>query len=110
MFATSHSAALVRRTAGVLFGLLLGAGLGFAEAPAGKVYVADVLHEGLVHVPAAKVMNLIKTRPGTEYRPDVVQIDLRKLSATRLFASVKTETQQTGDGNVVVRFRFAEYP
>jgi outer membrane protein insertion porin family len=105
-----------RRTAGLVGILLCGAGiwgatcLGLAQAPPGKVLVADVIPQGNHLVPTQKIISLLKTRPGTEYSQQVVNEDLSRLYETRQFANIRVLTQPAPDGKIVVYFQLVEYP
>src|SRR5207253_202746 len=68
-------------------------GLGLAQAPSGKVLVADVIPQGNHLVPTQKIISLLKTRPGSEYSQQVVNDDIGRLYETRQFANVVVRTQ-----------------
>jgi outer membrane protein insertion porin family len=96
------------RCAGVLLGVLLCGMACLAQsptpAPAGRVFVGDVLVQGNRLVPTAQVMTQIKTRPGEVYDADKVQEDCRILSATRQFAKVDVDVKAAADGKITVIF------
>lgn len=81
-----------------------------AQAPAGKVIVADVVVQGNRTVPTQKIMGTIKTRPGMEYKPDVVAEDVRKLYESRSFANIRVVEKPVDGGRVTVVFQVAELP
>src|SRR5439155_10623275 len=56
-----------------------------------------------------KIMSQIKTRPGGEYNPEVIDEDVRNLMATRQFANVRAIRRDDG-GKVIVYFLITEYP
>ncbi len=98
------------RCAGVLLGVLLCGMTGLAQspppasAPAGQLFVGDVLVQGNRLVPTAQVMAQIKTRAGAVYDADKVQEDCRILSATRQFANVSVDVKPAADGKITVIF------
>src|SRR4051794_13534136 len=100
------------RSAGVLAGLLLLAAAALAQvgAPAGKLTVSDVIIQGNRHVPTEQIRTLLKTRPGQEYVPEVMQEDVRNLYATRQFGNVYADKRDEGDGKVKVFFYIRDYP
>ncbi|HEV3078975.1 MAG TPA: POTRA domain-containing protein, partial [Gemmataceae bacterium] len=93
-----------------LAGLLVSApGVPAQEQPA-KVLVDDVIPQGNHQVPTQKIISLIKTRPGLEYKQETVDEDVRKLYETKLFANIQVLKQPMPDGKVKVFFLVAEYP
>jgi outer membrane protein insertion porin family len=112
MQATDRFPLPTRLRAGVVLAALLLSGAAcLAQAPSqpGKVLVADVIPDGNHQVPTQKIMGIVKTRPGSEYNPDLVDEDVRALMATRQFANVRA-VKRDADGKVVVYFLFTEYP
>jgi outer membrane protein assembly complex protein YaeT len=110
MKATSRFSSPVRRLTGVLLGLLLAGSVTLAQTTPTKVLVADVIPQGLHAVPPQRVMSQIRTRPGGEYKKDVLDEDLRALTKTGLFYDVKAYEQTMPDGRVNVYLVFVEYP
>src|SRR5262245_41839514 len=108
--ASSGGPASARRWAGVLVAALLTAGLALAQAPGGRVIVADVIPQGNRVMPTQRIMSLIRTRPGAEYQKDVAAEDVRRLFETKAFADVRVAEKFTDDGKVVVYFQLAELP
>jgi outer membrane protein assembly complex protein YaeT len=95
---------------GVILGLLVGGAVSLAQtSPKGPI-VADVIPQGLYHIPTQKVMSVIKTRPGTEYQEDVVKEDVRQLYDSHSFANILVELKTLPDKKVVVYFKFQELP
>ena len=103
--------------AAVLLGACLGANQAWAQAqlpvapqlavpatPPAKVTVADVVVIGSQFIPKQAVMSTVKTKPGGEYRPDVVQEDVRILVASRQYRNVEARTRTEPDGKVTVFF------
>src|SRR5262249_32625678 len=120
MRATDRLSLPVRRSALALMGLFVCTAWCLAQtqtpgadAPrlaGGKIPVEDVIPKGTRFVPPQKIIGLIKPRPGTEYSPEIVQEDVRRLWETRLFANIRVQTQQTGNNKIKVFFVVAEYP
>ena len=97
-----------RRCASALLGVLLCGITCLAQAPppapAGRVFIGDVLVQGNRLVPTAQVMAQIKTRAGAVYDADKIQEDCRILSATRQFANVNVDVKPAPDGKITVIF------
>ena len=97
----------VERCASVLV-LLLGGVACLAQAPApapaGRAIISDVIIQGNRQVATEAIRAHIKTRPGVEYNPEVVQEDVRSLYATRQFANVRAQEEQDGPGRVKIYF------
>lgn len=102
-----RSARLLMLLAGFLLG---GVELCLAQAPAGKVMVADVLPEGNRMVPTQRIMGLIRTRPGVEYSPGTVDEDVRRLYDTRSFSDIRVRLDNLPNNRVNVHFKFVELP
>jgi outer membrane protein assembly complex protein YaeT len=81
-----------------------------AASPAQKLIVSDVLIQGSRQVPTENIKNQIRTRPGREYVPEVLQEDVRALFATRQFANVWANTQDDGPGRIKVIVYVHDYP
>lgn len=100
--------------AGSLAVLFLACAVSLAQSPADKVYVADVIPQfipqGSQNVPTQRIMSLIQTKPGAEYKADVVHEDVRKLLDTKLFADIRVVTQRTQDNKIIVYFQLKELP
>lgn len=99
---------------GSLLTLALAAAASLAQTPPDKVLVADVIPqiipEGGGTVPKQRIMSLIQTRPGAEYKPSVATEDVRRLYETKLFADIRVVTQPAGDKKVTVYFQLKELP
>lgn len=79
-----------------------------AQAPADKKeLVADVIAQGNRNVATQQIIAALKTRPGAEYRRDIVAEDVRTLYQTGSFADVRVTEGHTPQG-VVVYFQFRE--
>jgi outer membrane protein assembly complex protein YaeT len=109
MRATDRFNLPVRRSASALVGMFL-CGVCLAQEKPGKVLVEDVIPQGNRFVPTQKIISLIKTRPGMEYQPEMVNEDVRHLSETRLFANVRALKGAASDGKVNVYFVVTELP
>jgi len=97
----------VERCASVL-ALLLGGVACLAQAPApaaaGKAIISDVIIQGNRQVTTETIRAQLKTRPGAEYNPEVVQDDVRTLYSTRQFGNVRAQEEQDGPGRVKIYF------
>src|SRR5205807_2120347 len=82
MKAMDRYATLLRRAGIALAGLLLCSPVVLAQDPPAKVLVDDVIPQGNHQVPPQKIISLIKTRPGLEYKQETVDEDVRKLYET----------------------------
>jgi outer membrane protein insertion porin family len=100
----------LRRTALALAGVFLCSAVVVAQEQTGKVLVDDVIPEGTHQVPKQKIISLIRTRPGTEYKQETIDEDVRNLYETKLFANIQVYKQPTPDGKVKVYIIVAEYP
>jgi len=60
--------------------------------------------------PLTKIHSYIKTRRGREFDPEMVQADVRRLTQSSLFRDVRTSTQTTPKGGVIVVFTVIERP
>jgi outer membrane protein assembly complex protein YaeT len=101
------------RCGAVLVGLLssmAAVGLAQVSAPVGKLVISDVIIQGNRHIPTEEIRAQIKTRPGDEYVPEVLQEDVRQLFATRKFGNVYADKQDEGNGRVKVFFTIRDYP
>lgn len=77
--------------------------------PADAVPVAEVRIVGNRRVDTNEVFKRIKTRQGRQYDPQVVEADIRSLTASRLFRNVRVLTEQSPAG-MVVTFEVFERP
>src|SRR5260370_35446385 len=93
---SSASTKLLWRALGVL---LVCASVTNAQAPSDKVIVADVIPQvvpqGSQSVPMQRIIELIKTRPGGDYKATTVAEAVRRLYEPNLFADNSVATQQT---------------
>ncbi len=76
------------------------------EARAGML-IAGVRIRGNKRIGRSKILRMLRTRPGREFDPEIVQSDVRSLARSRLFADVRTFTEVVTDG-VVVTFEVSE--
>jgi outer membrane protein assembly complex protein YaeT len=81
-------------------------------APGAKVKVADVKVQGNQNVPAERVLNIARTKPGSDYNQSVIDEDVRLIHGTGLFAHVSVRTfEHAGDRNAIdVYFLVTERP
>jgi outer membrane protein insertion porin family len=80
-----------------------------AAIPTAHVEVADILIEGSQFLSKPEIMTFIKTRPGNEYNPDLVQEDTRNLMRTHNFADVKARADPLKDGRVNVVYMLRDH-
>lgn len=80
------------------------------EAGQPRVLVADVVVQGNRHVSTQNIMSQLKTRPGVEFTSHLVQEDIRKLMATKQFATVDPRLESLPDGRVTVYFLIRDFP
>jgi outer membrane protein insertion porin family len=91
------------------FGML--AQHGDAQAPGGRVIIANTYVLGTRNVPLEKVMNFILSKPNTEFSTARIQNDVSDLAASRLFKSIRpVRTEPTPDGRLNVYFEVVEHP
>jgi outer membrane protein assembly complex protein YaeT len=96
--------------AGVLLVMLLFGTAALAQSPAGKVLVGDIIVRGNQRTSTERITGMLKTRVGGEYVPEVVQEDVRRLMASRLFGNVQARYDDRPDGKVTVYFIIVDYP
>ena len=106
--------AVATRVGAVLVGILLCGAACLAQTTTppgkGKVTVADILIRGNKRMPTQNVMALLKTRVGGEYKPEVVQEDVRSLMATKQFGNVEARYNMLPGNKVEVYFFVVDYP
>ena len=88
----------------------LGTALGQTPAATPPIRVANVLVRGSAMTPTPTVLTYVKTRPGTDYNPDLALQDARALLASRLFADVRVQVENLGDNLVNVYFLLSDLP
>jgi outer membrane protein assembly complex protein YaeT len=105
------------RSPWALFGLLLvavtallSASVSWAQTPAGKVIVDDVVVYGNRTVPTARIISQIRTHPGGEYNATELAEDVRRLTESRLLMDARPWIKELGNGRVIVNFNCVEYP
>ncbi len=74
-----------------------------------KVLVADVIIRGNNHISSEVLISRLKTQPGGEYIPEIVQDDVRTLWGTNQFKNVEAAKAEGLDGRVTVYFLVYEY-
>jgi len=79
-----------------------------AQAQAGML-IRGVSVRGYEQVPRRTILAAVRTRPGREFDPNILQDDVRALFKMRLFRDVRTYTEIV-EGEVVVVFEVAEHP
>src|SRR5215467_15282934 len=64
--------------------------------------VSDVIIRDNRHLSTEYIKNLMKTRVGREFVPEVLQEDVRRLFSTRRFGNVWADKEDDGPGRVKV--------
>ncbi len=100
------------RCTGVLLGLLLLGRAVLAQGPAGsgKVLIGDVLILGNQRMSTEQIKVRLRTQPGNEYNPAVVDNDVRELYKTNQFSTIQTWQQADGLDKVKIYFSVREMP
>ncbi len=87
-----------------------GTGSSAPAASAPRVIVSDIIIQGNRHLSTEYIKNMMRTRVGKEYNPDVVLEDVRNLYATKQFGTVYSNYQEDGPGRVKVLIHIKDYP
>jgi outer membrane protein insertion porin family len=100
------------RCAAVVFGLLLGGRYALAQQPAapGKVLISDVIITGNQRMSKEQIKVRLRTQPGHEYNPGVVDEDVRELYKTGQFSNITTWLQSDGIDHAKIYFSVREMP
>jgi outer membrane protein assembly complex protein YaeT len=100
------------RCLGVVLGLLLCglAALAQPSAMPGKLVISDVVITGNRRMTTQEIKVRLKTQPGNEYNPSVVDDDVRELYKTNQFSNIITYLQEDGPGKVKICFTMREMP
>ena len=81
-----------------------------AQSPERSEQIANVYIVGNRTIPSDKVMQYIHSKPGSSYSPAVVQEDVIRLAASKLFRSIQpVKTVPTPDGRINIYFEVREY-
>ncbi len=116
--AKAVAAKTVTPKAVVLAGLLVfAAGLAPPGAPIlpiahaqDREIISDIAVEGNRRIATQRILRQVWSQPGKEYSRAVLQEDVARLGATRLFRSVGVKEEPTGDGRIRITFVVQEYP
>jgi len=81
-----------------------------APSGASTKLVEEVRVQGNKTTQLTRIQSYIKTRRGREFDPELVQADVRRLTQSSLFRDVRTSTQPTPTGGVIVIFTVIERP
>jgi outer membrane protein insertion porin family len=100
------------RCASVVLGLLLCGLTALAQLPstAGKLVISDVVITGNRRMTTEQIKVRLKTQPGNEYSPSLVDDDVRELYKTNQFSNIITYLQEDGNGKVKICFTLREMP
>src|SRR5437588_6375188 len=110
MKATDRFISLLRGMALALFGMLVCGTSVLSQQQPAKVLIEDVIPQGNRQVPTQKIISLIKTRPGLDYKQETIDEDVKALYETKLFANIQVYKLPAPDNKVKVYFIVAEYP
>lgn len=75
-----------------------------------SVKVSDIIIQGNRHVSAEWIRNLLRTKVGKEYVPEVLQEDIRYLFSTKQFGNIEPTREDDGKGGVRIVIRVHDYP
>ena len=81
-----------------------------ADAGPQKTIVGDVIIQGNRHVPTQSILNQLQTKPGQPFSAHSVEEDVRKLMATKQFATVDPRLENQAGNKVLVYFLIRDYP
>src|ERR1700735_3326034 len=84
--------------------LLLVATCGLAQDTSTKIIIDDVIPSGNLLVPTQRIMNMIKCKPGGEFKQEILDEDIRNLVATKLFLDVYVEKQDVPGNKIRIFF------
>lgn len=110
MLATDPRSGLVRLVAIALAGILLNARPGLAQTAPARVIVEDVIPIGNLLTPTQRIKGTLKTKPGTEFKQETIDDDVRTLYQTKLFAGIQVEVEKLPDNKVKIYFKVKEHP
>jgi outer membrane protein insertion porin family len=93
-------------------GLLMCGRNGAAEQPTkpGKVLISDVIIIGNHRIGIEQVKSRLRTQPGKEYNPAVVDDDVRELYKTGQFSNIATSLSEDGTGKAKLYIAVREMP
>lgn len=77
---------------------------------ADRLVVAEVIVQGSEKIATPTVLTYVKTRPGGDYNPDIVQEDTRNLIGSKLFVDVRVQVATVGKQRVNVYFLLCDLP
>ncbi len=95
-----------------LAGLLLGAWLahpGWAQNPDREI-IGDIVVEGNRRIAAQRVLRQVDSQPGKEFSRAVLQEDVARIGAMRLFKNIGVRDEPLPDGRIRIVFIVQEYP
>jgi len=75
-----------------------------------KTMVGDVIIQGNRHVPTQSILNQLQTRPGAIFSTHLVEEDVRKLMASKQFATVDPRIENESGSKVNVYFLIRDFP
>ncbi|CAN5406061.1 N/A [soil metagenome] len=75
-----------------------------------KILIADVVPSGNQQVPSQRILSMIKSKAGAEFKSEVLDEDVRTLIATKQFLDVQVQMQEVAGNKVSLYFLIKEYP
>lgn len=75
-----------------------------------RVLISDIIIQGNRHLSTEYIKNMMVTRVGKEYVPEMLQEDTRKLYATRQFANIYADAHPDGPGRIRIVIYVRDYP
>ncbi len=75
-----------------------------------KVIIDDVIPSGNLLVPTQRIVNTLKCKPQTEFKQEILDEDIRNLSATKLFMDIQVQKQDLPGNKIRLYFILREYP
>jgi outer membrane protein insertion porin family len=109
MIATDRMSDYPRLLAAVTCLLLLATCAQGQYAPT-KIIIEDVIPTGNLQVPTQRIVNMIKSKAGGEFKSEVLDEDVRTLIATKQFLDVQVQKQEMPGNKIRLYFIMKEYP
>ncbi len=81
-----------------------------AEEGSDKVVIDDVIPSGNLLVPTQRIVNMLKSKVGAEFKSELLDEDVRTLIATKRFLDVKVQKQQMPGNKIRLYYIVREYP
>jgi outer membrane protein assembly factor BamA len=75
-----------------------------------KTIIDDVIPSGNLRIPSQRILSMLKSKPGTEFKPEVLDEDIRTLLTNKQFLDVQVQKQEVAVNKVCLYFVIKEYP